>query len=170
MKYFCVHRERLPPFYGPVGHIGVPDDLRGKARKRSRCTPTPRTISSRRDHCRPWRVSCVICSERGPVSATTEVKWFARNSENSHPTFSTYILSGAYRKAVRRLVQVERSDSADKEDLPPSTFVKSKVALEWSWSDLRTIPKIKRGPLLLRRFPYLRTMCKIYPRTFGIVP
>ena len=29
MKRFCVHRERQPPFYGPVGHIGVPDDLRG---------------------------------------------------------------------------------------------------------------------------------------------
>ena len=27
MKWFCAHRERLPPFYGPVGHIGVPDDL-----------------------------------------------------------------------------------------------------------------------------------------------
>ena len=29
MNCFCVHRERVPPFYGPVGHIGVPDDLLG---------------------------------------------------------------------------------------------------------------------------------------------
>ena len=29
MKCFCVHRERVPPFYGPVGHIAVPDDLLG---------------------------------------------------------------------------------------------------------------------------------------------
>ena len=28
MKCFCVHRERQPPFYGPVGHIVVPDYLR----------------------------------------------------------------------------------------------------------------------------------------------
>ena len=27
MKCFCVHRERVSPFYDPAGHIGVPDDL-----------------------------------------------------------------------------------------------------------------------------------------------
>ena len=31
MNCFCVHRERLPPFYGPVGHIAVPDDLLGNS-------------------------------------------------------------------------------------------------------------------------------------------
>ena len=37
MKCFCVHRERVPPFYGLVGHIGVPDDLRGTRRAVCQC-------------------------------------------------------------------------------------------------------------------------------------
>ena len=34
MNCFYVHRERQPPFYGPVGHIGVPDELREMGEER----------------------------------------------------------------------------------------------------------------------------------------
>ena len=30
MKRFCLHQDQQSPFYGPVGHTAVPDDLLGR--------------------------------------------------------------------------------------------------------------------------------------------